>query len=172
MFNCLAANSSPEVLSHSFWTWISDSRMIFIAGLIGVFLFCVILFVSAAFVVRRRISQKRKRQNGSNAIQLQMLHAKIDQLQDSDGEEKGGPGLGDSHMIHQSTMGRRERGHIGTLLGGCSARGATMVEGRSLKEHRNPWFRRTMFESSSKSRKSCNRRQKIWQCIPNIWSNR
>ena len=93
--------------------------MIVIAGLIGVFLFCVILFVSAAFVVRRRIRQKRKRQNGSNAIQLQMLHAKIDQLQDSDGEEKGGPGLGDGR-IHQSTMGRRERGHrntVGRLFG-------------------------------------------------------
>ena len=29
-----------------------------------------------------------------------------------------------------------------------------------------------MFESSSKSRKSWNGRQRIGQCIPNIWSNR
>ena len=29
-----------------------------------------------------------------------------------------------------------------------------------------------MFESSSKSRKSWNGRQMVWQCIPNIWSNR
>ena len=29
-----------------------------------------------------------------------------------------------------------------------------------------------MFESSSKNRKSWNRRQMVWQCIPNIWNNR
>ena len=29
-----------------------------------------------------------------------------------------------------------------------------------------------MFESSSKSRKSCNGRQIVWQSIPGIWSNR
>ena len=29
-----------------------------------------------------------------------------------------------------------------------------------------------MFESSSKSRKSWNGRQMVWQCIPSIWSNR
>ena len=31
---------------------------------------------------------------------------------------------------------------------------------------------KVMFESSSKNRKSWNGRQMVWQCIPNIWSNR